>query len=202
MQLTQLYQQSERDQEALLVAERALQISKKVLGPDHPGIASLLEAVATLYEGRGRIDEGDALRQRALIINERSYGIESVKFAESLKGLGVAYGLQGRNEEAVPLLLRALVIAEKALGPEIQPLPVFIGIGADIHKRVTATPSVTRCALCQLEKSQTSTRSFTVFNSPDPAQPRTLPIPGPPPRCQDLPRPRLANSRASVRSRP
>ena len=156
MQLTQLYQQSERDQEALLVAERALQISEKVLGPDHPGIASLLEAMATLYESRGRTDDGDALRKRALIINERSYGIESVKFADSLKGLGVAYGLQGRNEEAVRLLLRALETAEKALGPENPALyPYLSDIGARYlsQTRYSDAERYLLRALASLEKS-------------------------------------------------
>ena len=131
LQLVQLYQQSERDQDATVLAERALKISERAVGPDHPVVAGQLEVVATLYEGRGRSDEGDALRKRALIINERVFGTDSIQFANSLKGLGVAYGLQGRNEDALPLLLRALEIAEKALGSDNAALfPYLSDIGA------------------------------------------------------------------------
>jgi CHAT domain-containing protein/tetratricopeptide (TPR) repeat protein len=156
LQLVQLYQQSERDQDATVLAERALKISEQAVGPDHPVVASLLETVATLYEGRGRSDEGDALRKRALIINERAFGTDSIQFAQSLKGLGVAYGLQGRNEDGLPLVLRALEIAEKVLGSDNPALfPYLSDVGARYLKemRFEEAEHYLLRALAGLEKS-------------------------------------------------
>jgi len=159
MQLVRLYQQSKRDQDATIPAERALDISEKVLGPDHPTIAGRLEVVATLYEGRGRYPEGDALRKRALTIIERAYGSESINFANSLKGLGVSYGIQGRDEEALALLLRALEIAEKALGPNNPALhPYLADIGARYlsQRRYSDAELFLTRALASLDKAPPS----------------------------------------------
>jgi CHAT domain-containing protein len=156
LQLVQLYQQSERDQDATVLAERALKISEQAVGPDHPVVASLLETVATLYEGRGRSDEGDALRKRALIINERAFGTDSIQFAQSLKGLGVAYGLQGRNEDGLPLVRRALEIAEKVLGSDNPALfPYLSDVGARYLRemRYAEAEHYLLRALAGLEKS-------------------------------------------------
>ena len=156
LQLARLYQQSERDQDATVMAERALRICEQAFGPDHPVVASQLETVATLYEGRGRSDEGDALRKRALIIKERAFGTDSIQFAQSLKGLGVAYGLQGRSEDALPLLLRALEIAEKALGsdnPELFPYLADVGARFLREMRYDDAEHYLLRALAGLEKS-------------------------------------------------
>ena len=131
MQLARLYQLSERYDDASLMAQRALGIIEKVVGPDHPTVASQLEVVATMYEGRGRYDEGDGLRKRALTIIEHAFGTESITFAQSLRGLAGVYGSQGRTPEAIALLLRAQSIAEKALGAESPDLyPYFYDIGS------------------------------------------------------------------------
>jgi CHAT domain-containing protein len=159
MQLVRLYQQSERDQEATIPAERALDISEKVLGPDNPNITGQLEVVATLYEGRGRYPECDALRKRALTIIERAYGSESINFANSLKGLGVSYGIQGRDEEALALLLRALEIAEKSLGtnnPALNPYLADVGARYLSQRRYSDAELFLTRALASLDKAPPS----------------------------------------------
>jgi tetratricopeptide (TPR) repeat protein len=45
LRLAQLYQQSEREQDATVMAERALRICEQALGPDHPVVANQLETV-------------------------------------------------------------------------------------------------------------------------------------------------------------
>ena len=56
------------------LAERALVVVEKVLGPDHPLSRTSSRSWSAMHEGRGRYDEGDALRKRALAIIERAYG--------------------------------------------------------------------------------------------------------------------------------
>jgi CHAT domain-containing protein len=157
VQLTRLYYQQERYEDATSSSERALAVLEKLLGPDHPSVARQLEVVAGMYEGRNRYDEGDALRKRALAIIERAYGAESFPFAQSLKVLAGVYAQQGRNKEALDLLLRASQIAEKTLGPEN---PDLYGYFSDIGSRYLALkrcseaePFLTR-ALAGLEKAQ------------------------------------------------
>ena len=156
LQLTRLYYQLERYEDATSSSERALAVLEKLFGPDHPNVARQLEVVAGMYEGRRRYDEGDALRKRALAIIERAYGAESLPFAQSLKALAGVYAQQDRNKEALDLLLRASEIAEKTLGPENPDLyAYFSDIGSrylGLKRCNEAQPFLMR-ALAGLEKA-------------------------------------------------
>ena len=80
---------------------------REAFGPDHPVVASTLEATASTFEFADRFADA-ALRKRAIVINERAYGSEHRNDYLSLQGLGHLYRLQNRNEEALPLLIRSL----------------------------------------------------------------------------------------------
>jgi tetratricopeptide (TPR) repeat protein len=98
--------------------ERALAIWEKVLGPEHPNVASSLNNLAELYRNQGRYEEAEPLYERALAIREKVLGPEHPSVAQSLDNLAGLYRKQGRYEEAEPLLKRALAIQEKVLGPK------------------------------------------------------------------------------------
>jgi CHAT domain-containing protein len=134
LQLSGLYQQTDRQQEAATLAERVLAMMEKLLGPDHPNVASQLEAVASIYASLRRHAEAEGLRKRAIAINERAFGREHPSVALSLQGLGHLYRLQDRHEEAVPLLQRALTIAEKLLGPDHPSLVPYLLEVAELHR--------------------------------------------------------------------
>jgi len=157
VQLTRLYYQLERYEEATSSSERALAVLEKLFGPDHPSVARQLEVVAGMYEGRRRYDDGDALRKRALAIIERAYGADSSPFAQSLKALAGVYAQRGRNKEALDLLLRASEIAEKTLGPESPDLYTYfsdIGSSYLALKRCSEAEPFLMRALASLEKVQ------------------------------------------------
>ncbi len=133
LQLAGLYQLSNRFNEAAAVAERLLAIAEGLFGPDHPNVATQLEAVAAMYAFQDRFADAEAARKRALAINERAYGNEHPSVAGSLQGLGHLYRLQDRNEEALPLLLRGLSIAEKTLGADDPGLIVYLSEIANLY---------------------------------------------------------------------
>jgi tetratricopeptide (TPR) repeat protein len=98
--------------------ERALAISEKVLGPEHPHTAEALNGVAVLLVAQGDYVGARPLYERALKIREKVLGPEHPDTATSLRNLAVLLGEQGDYVGARPLYERALKIREKVLGPE------------------------------------------------------------------------------------
>jgi tetratricopeptide (TPR) repeat protein len=113
----ELYQAG-RYAEAIPLAQQALAIREKALGPDHPDVAQSLNNLALLYLQQGRYAEAEPLLKRALAIREKALGPDHPDVAVSLINLAGLYDNQGRYAEAEPLLKRALPILEKVLGPD------------------------------------------------------------------------------------
>ena len=72
--LALLYYAQGRYEQALPLYQRALKITEKALGPDHPLVATGLNNLAGLYYARGRYEEALPLLQRAVSIAEKSLG--------------------------------------------------------------------------------------------------------------------------------
>jgi tetratricopeptide (TPR) repeat protein len=98
--------------------QRALALSERVLGPDHPDVAMSLNNLALLYRAQGRYGEAEPLHQRALALCERVLGPDHPATAVSLNNLALLYDAQGRYGEAEPLYQRALALCERVLGPD------------------------------------------------------------------------------------
>jgi CHAT domain-containing protein/Tfp pilus assembly protein PilF len=103
--------------EAVPIAERALALREKVLGPMHPGVAESLNDLAVLYLAQGAHAKAEPLLVRALDIREQALGPMHPDVANSLNNLALLYQAQGAYARAEPLLVRALDIREQALGP-------------------------------------------------------------------------------------
>ncbi|MBW4671734.1 MAG: tetratricopeptide repeat protein [Cyanomargarita calcarea GSE-NOS-MK-12-04C] len=116
-QVVQLYQQGKYI-EAIPLAERALAIREKVLGREHPDVASSLNNLAALYKSQGNYAKAEPLYLRALTIREKVLGREHPDVATSLNNLAFLYESQGNYSKAEPLYLRSLAILEKVLGRE------------------------------------------------------------------------------------
>jgi tetratricopeptide (TPR) repeat protein len=97
---------------------RALDITEKALGPEHPATATSLNNLAALYDSQGQYAAAEPLYRRALAIREKASGSEHPDTATSLNNLAALYASQGQYAAAEPLYRRALAIREKALGPE------------------------------------------------------------------------------------
>ena len=90
----------------------------KLLGEEHPSIATTLNNLAGLYQSQGRYEEAEPLYLQALKIRRKLLGEEHPSIATTLNNLAGLYQSQGRYEEAEPLYLQALEISRKLLGEE------------------------------------------------------------------------------------
>jgi CHAT domain-containing protein/Tfp pilus assembly protein PilF len=114
----QQYLATGRYQQAIPLAQRALAIREKALGPEHPYTATALNNLAELYQATGVYAKAEPLLKRALAIFEKALGPEDSITAISLGKLAKLYHNMGAYAKAEPLLGRALAITEKALGPD------------------------------------------------------------------------------------
>jgi CHAT domain-containing protein/Tfp pilus assembly protein PilF len=112
--------------EALSLAERALEIREKALGPDHPEVGASLYRLAVLYKNKGDYAKAEPLYQRALTIQEKALGPGHPAVARSLNSFGSLYREKGDYARAELLYQRALAIWEKALGPDDPDVAAFL----------------------------------------------------------------------------
>ncbi|MGE0205772.1 MAG: tetratricopeptide repeat protein, partial [Hyphomicrobiaceae bacterium] len=114
--VVRLYREG-RYEEAIPVAERALALREKTLGPDHPDVGTLLNNLAALYRVLGRLGEAEPLYRRSLAIADKALGPDHHSVGISLNNLARLLRALGRYGEAEPLYRRTIAIFEKRLGP-------------------------------------------------------------------------------------
>lgn len=93
---------------------RALDLSEKAFGPNHPDVAVGLNNLAILRHQMGDTASAERLHRRALAIRERVLGSQHPATIESVSSLAALLTEQDRFAEAEPLMKRALK-AEAAL---------------------------------------------------------------------------------------
>ena len=96
---------------------QSLQIREKVLGPEHPDVATSMNNLAELYRSQGKYSEADLLYKRSLAIWEKVLGPKHPDVATSLNNLAELYRCRGKYSKAEPLYKRSLAIWEEILGP-------------------------------------------------------------------------------------
>ncbi|HYH94922.1 tetratricopeptide repeat protein, partial [Hyalangium sp.] len=104
--------------EALEHLQRALAMSEKRLGPDHPEVALRLNNVGFALAFQGDYAKALAHCRRALVIAERVLGPEHLLVASILGSMGTALAAQGDYAEALKHFQRELEMEERILGPE------------------------------------------------------------------------------------
>ena len=104
--------------EALSVAERALAIREKLLGPNNPGMAAPLTVVADLYRNQARYADAERLYRRVLAIVGKAAGPDAGDVGKALANIAGVRKDQADYTGAATLYLRALRILEKQFGPE------------------------------------------------------------------------------------
>ncbi|MFC2171564.1 tetratricopeptide repeat protein [Acidobacteriota bacterium] len=107
-----------KDPQSRVLAERAVRIKEKTLGPEHPEVALSLCNLAILLKAAGDYTGARTLYERALAIQEKALGPEHLDVAATLNSFGILLWKTGDYEQARPLYERALEIREKNLGPE------------------------------------------------------------------------------------
>jgi tetratricopeptide (TPR) repeat protein len=113
--LNQLIEEG-RYQEAIPIAERAVEVAKRVRGPEHPETAEALSNLGLVFEKIGDDAKAEPLYREALRILEKTP--EHPRTARSLNKLGSLYRGVHEYTKAEPLFQEALQIRQKVLGPE------------------------------------------------------------------------------------
>ncbi len=123
-----LFEQSQGNYDhAYAMRIRALAIVEAALGPEHPGVATVLGNLASSLYDLGRVAEAVLLEERALSITEMALGPDHPDVAICLSNLACGLCDLGRAAEALPLLERALSITESALGPDHPDVAIRLG---------------------------------------------------------------------------
>ena len=112
------FNQSNNIGKAVPLLEKALTISEKTMGMEHPCTAAIAGDLSNVYESIGNYEMALAFQERALRIREKVRGINHPDTARSFKDLAKIYENIGQYEKASILYEKALVIREKTLGPE------------------------------------------------------------------------------------
>src|SRR5271166_2363714 len=116
-QVTQLIAQG-KYQEAIPIAERAVEVAKRLHGLEHPDMATSLNNLAELYQVMGEYAKAEPLYQEALRIWQKVLGPEHPDTATCLNNLAELYDTVDEYAKAGPLLQEALRIRQKVLGSE------------------------------------------------------------------------------------
>jgi CHAT domain-containing protein/tetratricopeptide (TPR) repeat protein len=103
--------------EAVPLVERALSLSRRSLGAEHPGTAMALNRLATLRQAQGDLTSAETLFRQSLAIYEKALGPDDLAVGQSLSNLALLYADKGDYKQAEALYRRAILIGEKALGP-------------------------------------------------------------------------------------
>ena len=93
-------------QEAIPIAERAVEVAKRVRGPEHPETADALHTLGLVFERIGEDGKAEPLFQEALRIRQKVLGPENPLTAQSLNNLAWLYQPMGEYAKAEPLFQR------------------------------------------------------------------------------------------------
>lgn len=97
---------------------RALAISEKALGQEHPDTAGSLINLAGLLKRKGDYEGAESLYRKALAIREKALGKKHLDTALSINNLAELLRIKGDYVDSEPLYRKALNIYEKALGKD------------------------------------------------------------------------------------
>ena len=111
--------------------ERALAIYEKVLGNDHPNVATIVNNLAELYYAQSDLAKALPMYVRALAIEEKMLGEDHPNIATSLNNLAMLYFAQSDYPKALLLYEQSLAILENALGKDHPYIATSLNNSAD-----------------------------------------------------------------------
>ncbi len=103
----------ENDERFLLEAEESyrstLAMQRRLLGADHPHVASSLNNLGSLLQETGRFEEAEVVHREAYALRVKLFGETNSQAVGSLNQLGRSLFGQGRLDEAEPLFRETLL---------------------------------------------------------------------------------------------
>jgi len=97
--------------------ERAVDLRRRVLGPDHPDTLTSMNDLADAYRVQSAYKQAEPLFIKVLETRRRVLGEENPATLSSMNELANLYLDQGRDAQADPLLAKALEVQRRVLGP-------------------------------------------------------------------------------------
>ncbi len=119
LDIANTYRQLKQNAEAMRSYERALELARSMLGPDHPEIADILNNLALAKLNTGDHAGARAAWNQALAIREAKLGPNHPDVAKALGNLSEEAFDRGDYKETVRLLARAVAIQDGVKGPTI-----------------------------------------------------------------------------------
>jgi serine/threonine protein kinase/tetratricopeptide (TPR) repeat protein len=116
--LAQVYAREQQWVLAKQTYERALEIDRRVLGDDHPRVATHLHNLAVVAQNIGDLKQAETLYRDAIFRQDRVYGSQHPETARARGNYGLLLQREGRWAEAEPLLRSALDVNLKLYGPD------------------------------------------------------------------------------------
>ena len=104
--------------EARKQLERALDLRRRVLGPEHPNTLKSMNSLANVYEVEGKYAQAETLASQTLEIKRRVLGPEHSDTLKSMNSLANVYDDEGKFAQAEALASQTLEIERRVLGPE------------------------------------------------------------------------------------
>jgi CHAT domain-containing protein/tetratricopeptide (TPR) repeat protein len=104
--------------EGALVAQRQIEVFRRILGEEHPDVATGLDNLGSLLLYNGDYAGAEPVQREALAMRRRLLGEEHPDVALSLNNLSILLQYKGDYAGAEPLLRDALAIWRKLLGEE------------------------------------------------------------------------------------
>jgi tetratricopeptide (TPR) repeat protein len=98
--------------------ERALELRRTELGPDHTDTLTSRTNLANAYDAAGRTAEAIELHEAALKLRESTLGPDHPGTLIVMNNLATAYNAAGRTAEAIELHEATLKLRETKLGPD------------------------------------------------------------------------------------
>lgn len=117
-QAAQIYARLGDHKKAIIYAKRAVQLSRKAFGPQHPLTAESLAKEANAHSQGNDNKAALAADKEALAIYEGLYGRRSQQVAATLPSLARDYSFLGDLEPSIDLLVEAISIVEEVSGPD------------------------------------------------------------------------------------
>ena len=142
----------------------------KLLGPNHPDVASTLFDLGYLYRRLFRYSESAKVLERALAIQKKSNGVNKRELAKTLNELGMVFEEQGRYTDAEVLTRTALDTIERNCSSPCTDIGILLShLGTQYvdEGRYTEAEPVLKQALAIQEKSgvsETANLSKTLYN--------------------------------------
>jgi serine/threonine protein kinase/Tfp pilus assembly protein PilF len=98
--------------------ERALELERRVFGPDHPKTITTMLSLAATEEAEGKYPEAEALDKQVLDLSRRVLGPGDPATIRAMNRLTSVYDYEGKYADGEAMATEAVALSRKTNGPE------------------------------------------------------------------------------------